>query len=63
MVVLYLPLKKRISEAYSRTAIFTPVCNRFSLITFAKIDAFDCKTMIFHYLFNEIRLFILSLNN
>ena len=47
----------------SRTAIFIPVCNRFSLITIAKIDAFDCKTMKFHYLFNEMRLFILNLNN
>ena len=40
-----------------------PICNRFSLITVAKIDAFSYKTMIFHYLFNEISLFILVLNN
>ena len=39
------------------------VCNRFSLITLAKIDAFDLKTMNFHYLFNEISLFIMNLNN
>ena len=49
MVVLYLPMRERISEAYSRTAIFIPLCNRFSMITLAKIDAFDYKTMIFHY--------------
>ena len=39
------------------------VCNRFSLITVAKIDAFSYKTMKFHYLFNEIHLFISFLNN
>ena len=39
------------------------VCNRFSLITVAKIDTFNYKTMKFHYLFNEIHLFISFLNN